>query len=380
MRMLDLFSGIGGFALSAKWVWGDDLDLVGFCEIDDYCHKILNKNFPGVPIYEDIKELDGKKFKKIDLITGGFPCQDISVAGRGAGLEGTRSGLWFELLRIIRDIRPRYAIIENVPMLSIRGGTRVIADLAEIGMDAEWQIISASEMGAWHLRKRIWIVAYPQSKRHRGGNSEERGITKREILKDKQGWSKMGSETEGCDQSRRRKKDILADSDSRLRRRGRTVQQSREDQERKLHPKKEREESYDIRSKTVRRSTVPGKARDLSDSDSRRLEGSGEEQGRTRDVVRGSGKGSQGEVSDSDSTRRRERRSTESVQETFNSSECDSQRLPSDYWSTEPNVGRVANGIPNRVDRLKGLGNAIVPQCVYPIMIRLKELMQNLNQ
>ena len=77
MRMLDLFSGIGGFALSAKWVWGDDLDLVGFCEIDDYCHKILNKNFPGVPIYEDIKELDGIKFKKIDLITWGFPCQVI---------------------------------------------------------------------------------------------------------------------------------------------------------------------------------------------------------------------------------------------------------------------------------------------------------------
>ena len=168
------------------------------------------------------------------------------MAGKGAGLEGERSGLWFELFRIIRDIRPRYAIIENVPMLSIRGGTRVIADLAEIGMDAEWQIISASEMGAWHLRKRIWIVAY---------------------------------------QSRK--------------------------------------------------------------------------------------------VSDSDSTRRRERRRTESVQETFNSSECDSQRLPSDYWSTEPNVGRVANGIPNRVDRLKGLGNAIVPQCVYPIMIRLKELMNN---
>ena len=178
------------------------------------------------------------------------------MAGRGAGLEGKRSGLWFELFRIISDIRPKFAIIENVPMLTSRGGTRVIADLAEIGMDAEWQIISAAEVGAWHLRKRIWIVAYPHSKRHR------------------------------CSQSR-------------------------------------------------------------------------------------------SDVSDSDSTRRRERRRAESVQETFNSSECDSQRLPSDYWSTEPNVGRVANGIPNRVDRLKGLGNAIVPQCVYPIMIRLKELMNN---
>ena len=163
MRVLDLFSGIGGFALAGQWVWGDDHEIVGFCEIDKYCHKVLNKNFPGVPIYEDIQQLNGKDFNDIDLITGGFPCQDISVAGKGAGIEeGTRSGLWFEMLRIISEVRPRFALIENVPMLTIRGGTRVVADLTKIGYDAEWTIIGADDVGAWHKRKRIWIVAYPQ--------------------------------------------------------------------------------------------------------------------------------------------------------------------------------------------------------------------------
>ena len=105
MRMLDLFSGIGGFALAAEWVWGDELDITGFCEIEKYAQKVLQKNFPGVPIYDDITKLNGKDFKNIDLITGGFPCQDISSAGKGAGIkEGTRSGLWFEMWRIISEI------------------------------------------------------------------------------------------------------------------------------------------------------------------------------------------------------------------------------------------------------------------------------------
>ena len=161
MRMLDLFSGIGGFALAAEWVWGDELDITGFCEIEKYAQKVLQKNFPGVPIYDDITKLNGKDFKNIDLITGGFPCQDISVAGKGAGIkEGTRSGLWSELHRIISEVQPRFALIENVPMLTIRGGTRVIADLAKIGYDCEWQVISAKQVGSWHKRERMWIITY----------------------------------------------------------------------------------------------------------------------------------------------------------------------------------------------------------------------------
>ena len=158
--MLDLFSGIGGFALAAQWCWGDELDLVGFCEIDKYAQKVLNKNFPGVTIYNDITRLDGEDFKDIDLITGGFPCQDISQAGKGAGIDGERSGLWTEMHRIISEVRPRFALIENVPMLIHRGIDRVLCDLTQIGYDCEWQIIGADEVGAWHRRKRIWICAY----------------------------------------------------------------------------------------------------------------------------------------------------------------------------------------------------------------------------
>ena len=162
MRMLDLFTGIGGFSLAASWVWGNELDLAGFCEQDAYCGKVLKKNFPDVPIYPDIKELRGEWFQGIDLITGGFPCQDISVAGKGAGIDGDRSGLWSELCRIISEVRPRYALIENVPMLIHRGLERVLLDLTEIGYDAEWQVIGADDVGARHKRKRIWIVAYSQ--------------------------------------------------------------------------------------------------------------------------------------------------------------------------------------------------------------------------
>ena len=160
MRMLDLFSGIGGFALAAHSVW-DDVEITGFCEIDPYAQKVLKKNFPDVPIYEDVRSLNGEDFKNIDLIVGGFPCQDISIAGKGAGIKGKRSGLWTEMHRIISEVRPRYALIENVPMLIHRGLERVLCDLAQIRYDAEWQIVGADDVGAWHKRKRIWIVAYP---------------------------------------------------------------------------------------------------------------------------------------------------------------------------------------------------------------------------
>ena len=170
MRMLDLFSGIGGFSLAASWVWGDDLEIVGFCEIEEYCQKVLAKNFPLVPIYSDIRELKGEQFNNIDLITGGFPCQDISVANQnGKGIEGERSGLWKEMHRLISEIRPSFCLLENVAALFYRGLSVVLADLAQIGYDAEWNIVSAQDIGAPHLRKRIWIVAHtmrPRLERH----------------------------------------------------------------------------------------------------------------------------------------------------------------------------------------------------------------------
>ncbi|MAU41000.1 MAG: hypothetical protein CMF31_05190 [Kordiimonas sp.] len=143
LKHLDLFSGIGGFALGLQWAGG--FETVGFCEIDPFCQKVLAKHWPHVPIYDDIKELDGDQFAgAVDIITGGFPCQDLSIAGRKAGIDGDRSGLWSEMVRLARQIRPRYIIVENVTNLLAgpsekRGGWfgRVLGDLAEIGFNAE---------------------------------------------------------------------------------------------------------------------------------------------------------------------------------------------------------------------------------------------------
>jgi DNA (cytosine-5)-methyltransferase 1 len=131
---------------------------VGFCEIDTYCRRVLAKHWPGVPCHDDIRTM---RPIPADIVCGGFPCQDISRAGRGAGLAGERSGLWSEFARIIREVRPRYAIVENVAMLRSRGLSTVLGDLAALGYDAEWHCIPASYVGAPHQRDRIWIVAHP---------------------------------------------------------------------------------------------------------------------------------------------------------------------------------------------------------------------------
>lgn len=162
LNVLDLFSGIGGFSLGLDRTGG--FRTVAFCEIEPYAQKVLAKNWPGVPIYEDVKELTGERLRadgiSVDVITGGFPCQDISHAGKGAGIEGERSGLWSEIARLIGELRPRYAIMENVSALLGRGLDVVLGDLAEIGYDAEWHCITASSVGAPHIRDRIWIVAH----------------------------------------------------------------------------------------------------------------------------------------------------------------------------------------------------------------------------
>jgi DNA (cytosine-5)-methyltransferase 1 len=162
IKVLDLFSGIGGFSLAAEWVFGDRVETVAFCEIDPYCQEVLKKNYPDVEIFDDIEKLDGYKFKNIDMVVGGFPCQDISTANyKGEGINGKRSGLWSEMCRIIGEVRPKVAFVENVPNISIRGGVRVVGDLTEIGYDSEWITLGANQVGAWHKRNRFWLVSYP---------------------------------------------------------------------------------------------------------------------------------------------------------------------------------------------------------------------------
>ena len=157
MKFGSLFAGIGGLDLGLERA---GMECRWQVEIDDYCNKILSKHWPNVPKYRDVREVGKENLEAVDLICGGFPCQDISIAGKGIGIEGERSGLWKEFARIIGELRPRYALIENVPMLSRRGLNVVLADLAEKGYDAEWCDIRASDLGAYHKRERLFIVAY----------------------------------------------------------------------------------------------------------------------------------------------------------------------------------------------------------------------------
>jgi DNA (cytosine-5)-methyltransferase 1 len=159
LTVLDLFSGIGGFSLGLERTGG--FKTIAFCEIDPFCRRVLNKHWPEVPIYEDVQKLT-LPAGFADVIAGGFPCQDISNAGKGAGIEGERSGLWKEYTRIIGEVRPRYVLVENVAALLGRGLGRVLGDLAALGYDAEWHCIPASAVGAPHRRDRVWVVAYAQ--------------------------------------------------------------------------------------------------------------------------------------------------------------------------------------------------------------------------
>jgi len=159
LRLLDTFAGIGGFSYAAEQLLGG-FKTTQFVEIEPYCQKVLKKHWPNVPIHDDIKTFTAKPFQW-DVICAGFPCQDVSVAGQQRGItRETRSGLFYELIRIIRMVRPKYVLLENVAALLNNGMGIVLGELSEIGYDAEWKVISARERGACHLRQRVWIIAY----------------------------------------------------------------------------------------------------------------------------------------------------------------------------------------------------------------------------
>ena len=163
LKLLDLFSGIGGFSYAAEKIVGG-YKTTQFVEIDPYCQSVLRKNFPNTPIHDDIKTFTAKR-GQFDVFTIGFPCQDLSVAGRQKGInEETRSGLFYESIRLLREVRPRFALFENVRnLLSHEKGQtfqEVLFQIAKAGYDAEWSVISAKDLGACHLRERIWILAY----------------------------------------------------------------------------------------------------------------------------------------------------------------------------------------------------------------------------
>lgn len=171
IRCGSLFSGCGLGDLGVEWA---GFEHRWFCEVDNYARQVLAKRWPGREIYGDIQDVDFTKVERVDLLTGGFPCQDISTAGKGAGINGERSGLWKYFARAIDVLRPGFVLVENSPRLTGRGLSRVLSDLSEIGYDAEWRCLSAAALGAPHKRDRIWIVGYPGSiGRNQGGESRK---------------------------------------------------------------------------------------------------------------------------------------------------------------------------------------------------------------
>ena len=184
MNELALFAGAGGGILG-----GHLLGWRTVCAVEwaDYPRRVLLARqrdgiLPRFPIWDDVQTFDGKPWRgRVDVVSGGFPCQDISAAGKGAGIDGAKSGMWHHMARIVREVRPRFVFVENSPMLTSRGLGRVLGDLAAMGYDATWGVLGAGDLGAWHQRDRIWIVADSSSLRRdnsRGVRSDE----EREIL------------------------------------------------------------------------------------------------------------------------------------------------------------------------------------------------------
>lgn len=161
MRVLDLFSGIGGASLGLHWA---GMRTVAFCEQDRFAAGVLRRHWPGVPVYPDIRSLTARQMRadgvpRADLLFGGFPCQDISLAGRGAGIGGARSGLWAHMERLVAECRPRWVVAENVPGLRSRGADRVCAGLEALGYACWPVVVGAVHAGAPHRRQRVWVVA-----------------------------------------------------------------------------------------------------------------------------------------------------------------------------------------------------------------------------
>ena len=199
MRGLSLFSGIGGGDLAAEWA---GIEPVAFCEQDLFCQKILKKHWPDVPIFDDVRNIRGDQFGDIDIVYGGFPCQDVSAAGKRTGFVDsngnvTRSGLWGEMCRIVCEAKPRWVVAENVRgLLSIpssdgrNGGGFgiVLRDLADMGYRVGWCMYGASEIGAVHQRERIFIIANSTSKRRASVAKEQKNGRSYEYIKGSRAW------------------------------------------------------------------------------------------------------------------------------------------------------------------------------------------------
>lgn len=294
MKSLELFAGIGGIALAAEWA---GIETVAFCEKDEFCQKILRKHWPDVPIFDDITTLNKESLEErgvdigaIELISGGFPCQPYSIAGKRKGKEDDRD-LWPEMFRVIQEIKPTWVVGENVANFVNMELERTLSDLEGEGYETQTFVIPALAVGARHRRDRVFIVAYSQGERSR----EKRG----------------NQSVQSQERITRSGKDLANTYSARL----------------------ERKNESELESSNITGCSVISNTKNQGDVWGNR------------------------ELRDYEKIRRT-RRDYRKRKKTNDSRE---------WWSTEPNVGRVAHGVPDRVDRLKGLGNAVVPQQIYPI-------------
>jgi len=314
LKLLDLFSGIGGFSYAAERIVGG-YKTTQFVETDSYCQSVLRKNFPNIPIHDDIKTFTAKK-GQFDVLTAGFPCQDLSVAGRQAGIgEGTRSGLFYEIIRLLGEIQPKFVLFENVRnLLSHEKGTtfqEILFQIAKAGYDAEWSVISAKDVGACHKRERIWIIAYPFSN---GVQSRLQGsvLREREFFSNQLEGSEVGSEIGRCSKNFTNSNNDGSSSTKGIRINGKTNSSSQE-----------------------REDKISKSKRSSKSTDSRTIQQTTECKWKYR-----------GDPVNSDWER----------------------------YVSKPQLRRGDDGLSNRVDRIKTLGNSIVPNCAAVPLQRIKEL------
>ena len=320
MTHLDLFSGIGGFALAARWA---GIETVQFVEYEPYAQKVLAKNFPDVPIAGDIFEFDATKFLGVGLVTGGFPCQPFSVAGKQLGNKDDRA-IWPQMLRVIREARPTWVIGENVSGIIQMELDNVLSDLEGEGYTTQTLVIPAAGVDAKHRRERVWILAHTTGTRRSGGEGcmETDGCNLREEVQTRLGTS-----------------EDLANPNSGL-------------------CNRENQEIF------TGGNTTNNGSEDAPNSNSIRLNNSLERQDQIRlSECRDKQTEGQWDVANSNSSndphQEGERKEGNSGSESSGANGRSGVN-----WLPEPDVGRVANGVPSRVDRLKGLGNAVVPQVV----------------
>ncbi len=406
LKVLDLFSGIGGFALGLDST--GIFETVKFVEKDKYCKKVLQKNFPNIPIEEDIKNVEGKE-GDADVVVGGFPCQPMSVAGKRKGTDDDRY-LWPEMFRLIREIKPQFVIGENVQgIINIQNGMvlrQVQDDLESEGFEVQCFLIPASGIGAWHQRYRVWIVGHSEhngllaSKIERRDTetttrTQEGQITTREPARTSGSRNnedvsntkiigtgeprninqEEGNESSSPTQSDSSSKDV-SNTDSGLRGRGRTIQQSGENKVWRFYSEEEEQARVDIWSETIRRDAVSGEEEIILQSDNERQQESNtskESEGQTLDNRRY-------DKHERDVTDTNEQRTQVSTEGEYTGIEMFGSSSQKTWWQIESDLCGVPNGISyeldkDRANRIKTLGNAIVPQIAREIGLAIKKVL-----